>query len=186
MNHHQKKKKKKKDLEEELAHILTSHTAFMNETKANLQNQLTQLNNQVAQLRNLEAQIGQMATLLTERQQGSLPRNSEINLRSKGKEHVKAIRSGRELAIPGQPPMVREVETEEVDQLILKDKTQEEQPQEKKSVVRSNERKKTEKQACIDEPTTPISYPQRLKKNKLDKQFTKFMDVFKKLHINIP
>ena len=29
-------------------------------------------------------------------------------------------------------------------------------------------------------------YPQRLKKNKLDKQFTKFMEVFKKLHIKIP
>ena len=27
---------------------------------------------------------------------------------------------------------------------------------------------------------------QLLEKNKLDKQFTKFMEVFKKLHINIP
>ena len=36
------------------------------------------------------------------------------------------------------------------------------------------------------EPTASIPYPQRLKKNKLDKQFTKFMEVFKKLHINIP
>ena len=36
------------------------------------------------------------------------------------------------------------------------------------------------------EPTIPISYPQRLKKSKLDKQFTKFLEVFKKLHINIP
>ena len=36
------------------------------------------------------------------------------------------------------------------------------------------------------EPIAQISYPQRLKKNKLDKQFTKFMDVLKKLHINIP
>ena len=38
----------------------------------------------------------------------------------------------------------------------------------------------------MTEPTIPISYPQRLKKSKLDKQFTKFMKVFKKLHINIP
>ena len=38
----------------------------------------------------------------------------------------------------------------------------------------------------MTEPNVPILYPQRLKKNKLDKQFTKFMDVFKKLHINIP
>ena len=38
----------------------------------------------------------------------------------------------------------------------------------------------------MTEPNVPIPYPQRLKNNKLDKQFTKFMDVFKKLHINIP
>ena len=38
----------------------------------------------------------------------------------------------------------------------------------------------------MDEPTPQIPYPQRLKKNKLNKQFTKFMEVFKKLHINIP
>ena len=31
-----------------------------------------------------------------------------------------------------------------------------------------------------------IPFPQRLKKNKLDKQFSKFLDVFKKLQINIP
>ena len=29
-------------------------------------------------------------------------------------------------------------------------------------------------------------YPQRLRKTKLDKQFGRFMDIFKKLHINIP
>ena len=36
------------------------------------------------------------------------------------------------------------------------------------------------------DPIAPIPCPQRLKKNKLDKQFTEFMEVFKKLHINIP
>ena len=57
----------KVDLEQALAQMLTSHTAFMNETKANMQHQATQLNNQAAQLRNLEVQMGQMANLLTER-----------------------------------------------------------------------------------------------------------------------
>ena len=58
--------------------------------------------------------MGQMANLLTERQQGSLPSNSEIYPRSEGKEHVKAItlRSGREIATTGQPLVEREVETE--------------------------------------------------------------------------
>ena len=39
---------KKVELEQALAQMLTSHTAFMNETKANMQHQATQLNNQVA------------------------------------------------------------------------------------------------------------------------------------------
>lgn len=32
----------------------------------------------------------------------------------------------------------------------------------------------------------PVPFPQRLQKSKLDKQFSKFLEVFKKLHINIP
>lgn len=31
-----------------------------------------------------------------------------------------------------------------------------------------------------------VPYAQRLQKSKLDKQFSRFLDVFKKLHINIP
>ena len=67
--------------------------------------------------------MSQMANLLTERQQGSLPSNSEINPRGESKEHVKAItlRSGRELTTPRQPLVVREVETEIVDQFSSKD-----------------------------------------------------------------
>ena len=113
---------KKVDLEQALAQMLTSHTAFMNETKANMQQQATQLNNQAAQLRNLEAQMGQMANLLTERQQGSLPSNSEVNPRKEGKEYCKAItlRSGKELEILESQLTVREQKIKEQDQNILK------------------------------------------------------------------
>ena len=48
------------------------------------------------------------------------------------------------------------------------------------------EETKAKDRPTMIEPTVPIPYPQHLKKNKLDKQFTKFMEVFKKLHINIP
>ena len=114
---------KKVDLEQAFAQMLTSHTAFMNETKANMQQQATQLNNQAAQLRNLEVQIGQMANLLTERQQGSLPSNLEVNPRGEGKEYCKAItlRSGKELEISEPPPAVRELKIKEQDQSIPKD-----------------------------------------------------------------
>ena len=132
--------------------------------------------------------MGQMANILIERQQGSLPSNSEKNPRGEGKEHVKAftLRSGRELATRGQPPIVREEETEVVDQFSPKDPMQGEQPQEEKPAKRSGKKKEIEKQARVDEPAIPIPYPQRLKKGKLKKQFTKFLDIFKKLHINIP
>ena len=104
------------DLEQALAQMLTSHSAFMNETKANMQQHATQLNNQSAQLRNLEVQMGQMANLLAERQPGSLPSNSEVNPRRDGNEHVKSVmlRSGKELETQGKSPILEEVETEKV------------------------------------------------------------------------
>ena len=69
-------------------------------------------------------QIGQIASLLPERQRGALPSNSELNPRQEGNEHVKAvtIRSGKELAALGQPPVIGEVEIEEVIQPIHTDK----------------------------------------------------------------
>ena len=91
--------------------------------------------------------MGEMANIFTERQQGSLPRNSEKNPRGEGKEHVKAImlRSGRELATQGQPPIVKEKETEVVDQFSPDDQMQGEQPKEEKPSERLDERKEIEK-----------------------------------------
>ena len=59
-------------------------------------------------------------------------------------------------------------------------------PQEEKLVETLDGKKETEKRAATAEPYALVPYPQRLRQNKLDKQFTKFMEVFKKLHINIP
>ena len=75
--------------------------------------------------------------------------------------------------------MIGKVETEEVIQTSQNDNIEREQPQDKKYGGE-------EIKAKDHQPIAPILYPQRLKKNKLDKQITKFMEVFKKLHINIP
>ena len=65
--------------------------------------------------------------------------------------------------------------------IILKDG---DQPQLNSSAGKQLEVEKIEKLGSKD--WTPlIPYPQRLRKSKL-KQFTKFMEVFKKLQINIP
>ena len=99
--------------------------------------------------------MGQMANLLTERQPGSLPSNSKVNLRREGNEHVKAVtlRSGKELAIQEQPPVTEEVETEKVIQPSQNENTEREQPQEKQSVG-----DKTEAKDC-PQPIALISYP---------------------------
>ena len=126
--------------------------------------------------------MGQMANLLIERQPDSLPSNSEVNPRIDGNEHVKAVtlRSGKELETQEQSLVIEEVKTEKVIQPGQNDDANREQPQEKQSIGNITEARDN------PQPIAPISYPQRLKKHKLDKQFTKFMEVFKKLHINIP
>ena len=95
------------------------------------------------------------------------------------------LRSGRELATWGQPLIVREEEIEVVDQ-FTPERSDARGAQEEKPAEISDERKETKKQAITTEPSALVPYPQRLRKNNLDKQFTKFMEVFKKLHINIP
>ena len=57
-----------------------------------------------------------MANLLTERQPGSLPSNSEVNPRRDGNGHVKAVmlRSGKEVETQGQSPVIEQLETEKV------------------------------------------------------------------------
>ena len=72
--------------------LMKSHDKFENETR-------TSLNNQATQLRNLEVQMGQMTSLLSERQQGNFPSASKVNPRREGKDNCKVVtlRSGKTL-----------------------------------------------------------------------------------------
>ena len=54
----------------------------------------------------------------------------------------------------------------------------------KKPVSDTTEKVEVQKPKYDEKPIIP--YSQQLRKNKLDKQFGRFMDIFKKLHINIP
>ena len=91
-----------------------------------------------------------------------------MNPRREGNEQVKAVtlRSARELVVPGPPLGIEEVETDEVTQTSQGEKIEREQPQEKNYVEEETEAKD---RPTTTEPTIPIPYPQRLRKNKLDK-----------------
>ncbi|GKV13738.1 hypothetical protein SLEP1_g24722 [Rubroshorea leprosula] len=131
---------------------------FVSNTEARFQNQ------DVA-IRNIETQLGQIANMVSGIVQRGLPSNSEKNSR----EQLKAItlRSGKELNEVGQSDGKEEgVEAGE--------SKQEEEP--KRLFHDSNVK-----------PYKPkIPFPQRFLQANLDKQFSKFLEVFKKLHINIP
>lgn len=139
----------------------------VNDTK--FQNQEAMIQSQATTIRNLETQMGNLANIMADRAQGTLPSNTEWNPR----EYAKAItlRSGTELP---------EVENKDVDQ-SKESKTKEKAPQPTEPV----EPPIASKPEVV--PYKPrIPFPRRLQQEKLDKQYGKFLEVFKKLHINIP
>ncbi|KAI3457193.1 hypothetical protein Pfo_013856 [Paulownia fortunei] len=132
----------------------------------------------------METQILQLATEFnTKKYKGKLPSDTKIN----PMEYCKAIqlRSGTEIKglkmkcsnndkpmenTSGQGPM-------------------EEQPKEEER--QSNEQIGAEKLKSIHNFETskfnvPIPFPKRYQKKKIDSQFAKFLEIFKKIHINIP
>ena len=88
---------KKTNLEETMVELARSQAELAKTQNQFVSDTRTSLNNQSTQIRNLEVQVEQMASMLNERQQGTLSSASEVNLGREGKEHCKAIilRSGK-------------------------------------------------------------------------------------------
>ncbi|GAA0140023.1 hypothetical protein LIER_01451 [Lithospermum erythrorhizon] len=131
-----------------------------------LERLLTQMvekdHNRDVALKNVERQLGQLAEALTNRNVDSLSSNTEKN----PYEHTHAVtlRNGRNL----------EDEAEKQRQESRRNTNIQEQED---SIVKSH---------IPEDVPPPVPFPQRLHKKKIDIQFSKFLDMFKKLHINIP
>ncbi|KAL0434310.1 UNVERIFIED_CONTAM: hypothetical protein Slati_2765300 [Sesamum latifolium] len=143
------------------------------EKKSNLEDMLsnfittanTRFQNQDASIRNLEVQIGQLVSIVSSRQEGQLPSDTEKNSR----EQVNAItlKSGETIGDEHPKEQVEEAHAEK-----------EEEPQ---GEIRGSPPK-------LNLYAIPpyIPYPSRILKANLDKQFGKFLEIFRKIHINIP
>ncbi|XP_059315657.1 uncharacterized protein LOC132066349 [Lycium ferocissimum] len=110
--------------------------------------------------------------------QGTLPSNTEKNPR----EHLKAIalRSGKALDDPYADRQGTPREVEQVNESENKDEPK--LPSEQKE-----KKKKVEENEFIRNPHfEPLPFPQKMKREKLDKQFSKFLEILKQLYINIP
>ncbi|XP_038976409.1 uncharacterized protein LOC113461320 [Phoenix dactylifera] len=121
--------------------------------------------------RNVEMQLGQLANSINSRGQGNLPSKTEVN----PKEHCKAVtlRSGKQLG---------QVSSE----TIVGDKVDYEEVNKKVSEEVEDLAKTPSPLPPVEPYVPPIPFPQRLKQNKIDQQFEKFLKVFRQLHINIP
>lgn len=138
--------------------------------------------NQEASIRNLEVQVGQLANLVAARPQGSLPSNTEKNPREQA--NAITLRSGKQL----EEPISRSEGLSKRQEVTVKDDEVVESTQKERSEMQKQTKGKgvIVPNSNFDKYIPPLPYPQRLKQEKLDKQFSKFLDVFKKLHINIP
>ncbi|XP_062080512.1 uncharacterized protein LOC133785277 [Humulus lupulus] len=127
-----------------------------------------------ASMKKIETQVGQLANAVNSNQKGSFSSDTVVN----PKESCQAVslRSGKVLdegnvqasSKEKVEPVVREVDKEE---------------QAKKQ---SGSDKTDMKKDSLPMYQPPIPYPQRFQKKKLDEKFAKFLEIFKRIHINIP
>ncbi|MED6153403.1 hypothetical protein PIB30_101605 [Stylosanthes scabra] len=140
-----------------------STSAFVDQTQNFMQETRANFKNQEASVGNLEIQMGQIAKQLAEKSTKTLPSDTIPNPR----EECKAItlRSGKQLQ-----EEKTEVSTEaETTQDSPKAKQQKEAPNSSSEISMEKEKVK---------PYVPkVPFPQRLKKENVDKQFSKFLEV---------
>ncbi|KAL5782063.1 hypothetical protein ACOSP7_007092 [Xanthoceras sorbifolium] len=184
---------KKSSVEDLISAFMSKQDALMSkmDTRMDVQEStLKQLGQAIQQsqvvIQNLEVQVGQLARSSQSRAQGALPSNTETN----PKEHCMALtlRSGKQV---DQPVGVQEKEKEmsnvrpHGDNLFsTKDKEEEKEINKEDNLPETSFDLPPPPEVMAYVP--PIPYPQRLKKYKDEKSFKKFLEVFKKLHINIP
>nr|XP_016444525.1 PREDICTED: uncharacterized protein LOC107769783 [Nicotiana tabacum] len=143
---------------------------------------------------NLERQVGQLVTLLSKRVPGMLSVDTERN----PKETINAasLRSGHKLEDPiakqKDEPIERQVEImeEQKNDNIQKGAGLVDDGLEKKGKMRSQKKKKddntTNNETEDSKYIHALPFSQKQRREKLDKQFEHFLEVFKQVHVNIP
>ncbi|XP_073137030.1 uncharacterized protein [Henckelia pumila] len=138
----------------------------MARTETRLDSLETHVTNMGDVLQSMKTSIGQLANALKDNNGGQFPSNTEIN--PKEQCNVITLRSGKQAS-----------NEEDNRESKASDRTE-------KSAV---EEKKVEEKESEPEPKPmykpPLPYPQSFKKKTLDEQISKFLEIFKKLHINI-
>ena len=128
-----------------------------------------------ASLKNLETQVEQLALNVPKQNKGTFPNETQKNPKD-----CMAIQLGIGKDLSSNKKIEGKEETE-----AEKEKTEEkkEKNSQLEQLKGSNDKKKKE---GVPAHTHVVRFPQRLQKSRREAQFSKFLDIFKKIEINIP
>ncbi|GJW61034.1 reverse transcriptase domain-containing protein, partial [Tanacetum coccineum] len=170
-----------------------STNAFVKETFMDLKTQLeTVAKNHQASIQNLETKFDRLADKQSGRPSGSLPSNTQPNPKGHNSkayqppqsrnEHVNVVftRSGKSYN-PSVNPNDQQNDSETPINFDSDDEDEESTPQPK------TQNPKPVKETPLPKPYKPkIPYPQRLRKEKMEAQYGKFLDMIRAVRINVP
>ncbi|KAL4385988.1 hypothetical protein GQ457_09G017520 [Hibiscus cannabinus] len=184
-----------KNLENTLTQFMAQTSAYMartdrfiQKTDAFMDRTEMKLQNHDATLKSLETQVGQISQILSSRPIGGFPSDTEV---AKGATHeqCKAIttRSGKILksnqggmATNPSPATDTPAEADEPTQ------ASDDHNNPHTTMGKSSAEPSHAQSGKPEEIRPPPPFPQRLKKQKQDYQFKKFLDILKQVHINLP
>ncbi|GJV89791.1 reverse transcriptase domain-containing protein [Tanacetum coccineum] len=186
----------KPDLQKQLSDFIKaqhSTNSFVKDTFMDLKNKLeTTTKNHQASIQNLKAKFDRLADKQSGRPSGSLPSNTQPNPKGSSSkpyqppqarnEHVNAVftRSGKTYDPPVNPND-QPNDSETPINFDSDDEDEEPTPQPKPKEP------KPVKETPIPKPYKPkIPYPQRLRKEKMEAQYGKFLDMIRAVRINVP
>ncbi|GKD22208.1 reverse transcriptase domain-containing protein [Tanacetum coccineum] len=186
----------KPDLQKQLSDFIKaqhSTNSFVKDTFMDLKTKLeTTTKNHQASIQNLKAKFDRLADKQSARPSGSLPSNTQPNPKGSSSkpyqppqarnEHVNAVftRSGKSYDPPINPND-QQNDSETPINFDSEDEDEESTPQPKSQTP------KPVKETLIPKPYKPkIPYPQRLRKEKMEAQYGKFLDMIRAVRINVP
>ncbi|GJS89452.1 reverse transcriptase domain-containing protein [Tanacetum coccineum] len=171
-----------------------STNAFVKETFMDLKTQLeTVAKNHQASIQNLETKFDRLADKKSGRPSGSLPSNTQPNPKGHNSkayqppqsrnEHVNVVftRSGKSY----NPPVnSNDQQTNSENPINFDDSDEEDEEPTPQPKIQNP---KPVKETTLPKPYKPkILYPQRLRKEKMEAQYGKFLDVIRAVRINVP
>ena len=131
--------------------------------------------NASASLKNLETQVGQLALNMPHQNKGTFPSDTQKNPKDC---MAIQLRSGKDLSSNKKTEGEEETEAE-----IEKTEEKAEKNSQLDQLKGSNDQKNKE---GVPAYTPAVPFPQRLQKSRREERFSKFLDIFKKIEINIP